>query len=777
MFVSTSAVIEQKKSIRFDPDYQAVIDKAKALGYALPSHKQQIKQNSLLLALKHTLIWNQLDVVYVFANDGSRQFGTLNWKNPNTNQVTEHGTLTWTSNQGFAGDGSTGYLNTNFNGGLQDNNSFGAWINSNTAETSKYLYGRKGAASGTRSDLTARSSSNVLQVTNNKNDWFNVTDSNQIGLWMNQRASASSFMGYKNGVSVGNLTSTSSTPPTGNFYILARSLDNSPEGHSVAQVSMFFHGTAMSGYEAHLYRVWNEYFSNITSSSPYTTEYQAILDRATTLGYKHPTPQEKIWQNQLVYDLKSVNIWNDFDVFYNFWVHDSDFATINWKTPTSNQITKVNNPTFTKHSGFRGNGTSSYLNTNWIPSGGTSFTLNSAGGGAYIGTTGNTGGTIFGCRNATQSNQFFLQPYTANAGNEFRYGVNNTSTDSTNTNNTSSIIGVWHIKRTGASALAAHRNGFSFESSTEASQARPSVSLYIGALNDNGTPVGYATHQIGMFWAGASLNTSEYMLYSIWANYQNLTAQIDWDYKKIVDRARQLAYTLPSYEQRIKQSNLIKNLKLRGYWSLVDAFFMFINDGGSDFATINWKNPLQAQASKVNSPGWTINGGFTTNGSTSYVETGSITYSNVTQNNSQYGFYVTASMVSSSGARVAVHSSVTNTMFVALDTGANIAGRLTQNGTTNFNWNSIANFTSGNYYYTRRTSSSTIVFGSNSGTDEISRSSTSGSFTNPQGVDFFQINGTLYATNGFGIGMFWCGSGSLNSSGMFNVLNVYLSNP
>jgi hypothetical protein len=109
-------------------------------------------------------------------------------------------------------------------------------------------------------------------------------------------------------------------------------------------------------------------------------DYQAVLDYATTQGYTAPSAAQQTLQNTLVEDLKTTGVWDKLDVFYVFATDgDSDYATLNWKTPSSHQVTKVNSPTFTVDSGFAGNGTSSYLDTNFDPSvSGVNYTLNDA---------------------------------------------------------------------------------------------------------------------------------------------------------------------------------------------------------------------------------------------------------------------------------------------------------------------------------------------------------------------------------------------------------------
>lgn len=105
----------------------------------------------------------------------------------------------------------------------------------------------------------------------------------------------------------------------------------------------------------------------------FDTDYQAVLNRATTLGYNLPSASQQIKQNALVLSLKLGGIWNKLDVLYVFAndaVNGFDFATINWKTPNSYQAS-LNNPlTFTTNQGITGS-SSGWINTTFNPTIGT----------------------------------------------------------------------------------------------------------------------------------------------------------------------------------------------------------------------------------------------------------------------------------------------------------------------------------------------------------------------------------------------------------------------
>lgn len=99
--------------IGFDPDYIAILDYAITQGYTLPSESQQELQNRLVIDLKGAGVWSKLDTFAVFATDGDVDFALIDWIN--LSQYTAVNTPTFTTNQGFKGNGTSSYIDTNFN--------------------------------------------------------------------------------------------------------------------------------------------------------------------------------------------------------------------------------------------------------------------------------------------------------------------------------------------------------------------------------------------------------------------------------------------------------------------------------------------------------------------------------------------------------------------------------------------------------------------------------------------------------------------------------------
>lgn len=116
----------------------------------------------------------------------------------------------------------------------------------------------------------------------------------------------------------------------------------------------------------------------IAQKNAFSTEYQAILNYATSLGYTLPSTNQRVNQNKLLIDLKINGIWEKLDTFAMFATDgDSNFALIDWKRLVT--YTAFNSPIFTTNQGFKGDNVSAYIDTNFnILSGTTNYTLNNA---------------------------------------------------------------------------------------------------------------------------------------------------------------------------------------------------------------------------------------------------------------------------------------------------------------------------------------------------------------------------------------------------------------
>jgi hypothetical protein len=254
------------------------------------------------------------------------------------------------------------------------------------------------------------------------------------------------------------------------------------------------------------------------SDGTFDADYQAILDRGTALGYTLPSPAQQQKQNQLVLDLKASNIWTSLDILYVPATDgDSDFATINWITPASFQLTKVNSPTFTTNIGFTGNGSSMYLNTGWAPNPNTvHFALNDNCAFAHLNHTSSAIPTSFdfGFKN-TASGRILLK---GGSLSNHTYADNATGTGVGGP--TSTPQGFFQVQRTASNVQRLLKNASQVGSTnSNASDTISTRNCYLLCLNENGTAANFTDGTISFFGIGSSLSAKESDLYTAWNTY------------------------------------------------------------------------------------------------------------------------------------------------------------------------------------------------------------------------------------------------------------------
>jgi hypothetical protein len=102
-------------------------------------------------------------------------------------------------------------------------------------------------------------------------------------------------------------------------------------------------------------------------------ETQAFVGRIATAGYPLPNQSQLVAYDNLIKSLKTVypgetgSAWTRIDVLYAWATYNGSVALLNVRANNSTG-TLVNSPTFTVGKGYAGNGTSSYINSNFNPS-------------------------------------------------------------------------------------------------------------------------------------------------------------------------------------------------------------------------------------------------------------------------------------------------------------------------------------------------------------------------------------------------------------------------
>lgn len=242
-------------------------------------------------------------------------------------------------------------------------------------------------------------------------------------------------------------------------------------------------------------------FSTATGGSGYTTEYQAVYDAMTN----KPTSGIASAQNTMVQSLKTAGLWSKIDVLYIFaqYSNGASEALINWKNPGTYNADINNSPTFTSLRGFTGNGSNSYIGTNWNPStNGVNYTQNSASAFYYARSMQTNTASNFGAESGSNAmvdvsngsssihyQSFNNAPYTSNSAT---FGSN----------------GFFIYNRASSSSFEIYKNNGVIGGDSLTSTAVVNREVYVLALND-GSVANPSGAEIAVFGCGSSLSSQE----------------------------------------------------------------------------------------------------------------------------------------------------------------------------------------------------------------------------------------------------------------------------
>ena len=178
-----------------DPATQALLARMSAQ----PSSARAAQIDALIVALKTAGVWDLLDVFYILAAHDA-QAARLNWKAVSLN-LTAVNTPTFTTDRGYAGDGSTSYLDTGYNpasasvGMALNDAHIGVYARNNTTDADFDMQGTLGTNLGVRArNLTA----SQIRVCSGTSTAF-ATGGNAPHHIMGIRRDASNQLGFRNG--------------------------------------------------------------------------------------------------------------------------------------------------------------------------------------------------------------------------------------------------------------------------------------------------------------------------------------------------------------------------------------------------------------------------------------------------------------------------------------------------------------------------------------------------------------------------------------------------
>jgi hypothetical protein len=249
--------------------------------------------------------------------------------------------------------------------------------------------------------------------------------------------------------------------------------------------------------------------------APYTVQNAEASTLIAAMSVA-PNDTRKAAIDTLVGSLKSTSIWSTIDRLFVFAAHDAQAARLNWVSPGGTAAAEVSAPTFTTDRGYAGNGTSSYVNTQWVPNTGTNFTQNDAC--ALIWARSAMSGTRHGVSDgSSQACIIRMDSSTAE-----RSLMNTAAANGTNITigGDTGLIGLERRSADGATTIYAYRNGVFQNSAAVASVARASQAVFLGGLDASGSLANPNTMQFSAFVSAASLgDTKQGQLYAALNTY------------------------------------------------------------------------------------------------------------------------------------------------------------------------------------------------------------------------------------------------------------------
>ena len=230
----------------------------------------------------------------------------------------------------------------------------------------------------------------------------------------------------------------------------------------------------MIGYSISLFNTAHSILAR-SASGGVDPDAQAFI---TAAAITDPTQQSAI--NTLVVDLKAYSIWTKMKAIYPFVGGTSSTHSYNLKNPAQYQITWNGGQTHNANGytpGVNGYGNTSFA-TNLFTS------ANNFGLSTYIRTNTSIGADI-GVFSPD------LRYIGSNLSNFAYFGIGNTFISSANTD----AKAFWQVNRTSASVVKVFKNSSVFVSGTTGAGTLGARTVFIGALNDNGSSSFYAARQ------------------------------------------------------------------------------------------------------------------------------------------------------------------------------------------------------------------------------------------------------------------------------------------
>ena len=434
----------------------------------------------------------------------------ISFVNPTSTAITEVNSPTWTAYEGYTGNGTSAYLDSNFSLAYssvkytQNSASIGFYSRNNIgSENSVYMGGTSGVNvtyctpyySILGSLFTINAGSNTILS-------GGVTTT---GLLASVRTGANLNSGYRNGVSVISDTISSQALTNYNLFILCRSVANSPSLFTSNQISLSFIGSGAIN-QSNFYNSVQTLGTSlgwIPNVGPYTNAFNnAVISNGGSLTNAELSALSTF----------ESSVGSDMAEFDRLWIHglsNQVAARTSFVNPTSALITEVNSPTFTPFVGYTGNGSTSYLDTNFNPStNGIKYTLNNASHGVYSRVTAYF--CAIGLLDTNGGNKI-SRIYPNYYGTYIIYSNNQAGDTLSASYSTNYEKGLLSAVRLSSNNVKYYRNGSQLLTDTTANSGLGNLNIFLLGCNYNGNLTEPGAYNISMSHIGSgNINQSNF---------------------------------------------------------------------------------------------------------------------------------------------------------------------------------------------------------------------------------------------------------------------------
>jgi hypothetical protein len=237
-----------------------------------PNAATKAAQQAFVNSLTSAGVWAKLDGLWVFATHSNDDGEALiNWVDPTGTAATAVNSPTFTQYEGMAGNGSTSYINLQYNPSsdgsnfVQDSASFGFYSNTDVNESSWDMGARDNVNGWTQG--AARNGGDSIYRVNclTSESWVSA---NSEGMFSFTRENATTIAINKNGTELDDNLNNSTGLPNYDMYICGRNNNGSPDQYTTRQYGMAFVGGFLTESElGNFYSAYNTYKTAITPAA------------------------------------------------------------------------------------------------------------------------------------------------------------------------------------------------------------------------------------------------------------------------------------------------------------------------------------------------------------------------------------------------------------------------------------------------------------------------------------------------------------------------------